>query len=116
MTELQFQKRIPNDKNEIIFHFCAITNIYSNSNFNIACAQRFSGDVIVNLTTKQTYISPRALSALIDNHIESVAEVHAQEIKSLNDKDRAEFMKIKCKEAVISTLFENCEKLKDVIL
>lgn len=116
MTELQFQKQITNDKNEIIFHFCAITNIFSGTN----CIRRFDGDVIVNLSRRETFISPRALSGLMDDQISSVLSVHKERLKELKGADATkvtkEFMNMKCKEAVIAELFERCAKLKDVIL
>lgn len=113
MTELQFQKQITNDKNEIIFHFCAITNIFSGTN----CIQRFDGDVIVNLSRREAFISPRALSGLMDDQISSVRSVHKERLKELKGADETkEFMNMKCKEAVIAELFERCAKLKDVIL
>ena len=111
MTELQFQKRISNDKNETIFHFCAITNVFSNGH----CSQRFDGDVIVNVTTKKRYFSNKALGMLVNDCWDDIVEEFEQEIKELNAEETIDFISAKCEEKVNAELFEVCAELEQVI-
>jgi len=112
ITVLQFQKRIPSDKNEIIFQFSVTRNTMLGSG---KMHQILSGDVVVNITTKKYYISPIAQKALRDNYDASVSREFEEAIKGLSIEERMPFRYAICDERIEKMLFEECEKLSKVI-
>ena len=114
IAELQFQKRIPNDKNELIFQFSVIKNIFTlDGNGNTQ--HIFAGDVVVNMTTKKYYTSSFAQKALRDNYDSSVVREFEEKIKALDIDERMPFRYAICDEKIEKMLFEECEKLSKVI-
>lgn len=114
ITELQFQKRIPNDKNEVILQFNVIKNLFTldgNSNTQ----HIFTGEVVVNVTAKKYYISPFAKKALRDKYDSSVLHEFEEKIKALSIDERMPFRYAICDERIEKMLFEECEKLSKVI-
>lgn len=115
MTELQFEKRILNEKGDLIFQFNAITNRIDV--VNKKCYQRFDGDVIVNLSKEEAFISGRAWRSLKNDQWDNHEAELLEETKKMNsDEEIRQFIEKKCEEAVYEELFKYCEKLKDVIL
>ena len=105
---LQFEKRIPSDKDEIIFQFLVFD--YNSKSY---------GDVIVNLSSRKFYMPEKAKRSELIQRVYSDKKLEDRywEFISKNGRKKVnEFLESECMPGLINDLFEECEKIKEVIL
>ena len=117
MTELLFQKCFLNDKNEKIYHFAAITNLFRFGTWDSERSNciRFDGDVMVNVNTDKYVASKSALSGMKDNFRSKVVSKNEEALNTLSAPEKARFIEEHCLKEVEVYLLNRCAEINCTI-
>lgn len=113
---LQFQKRIPSEK-ELIFQFHVITYVEKEHEGKLVTLPNYEGEVIVNLTTRMYHTSEKVWELFRNNiHEEGNFDLnYHEETKNMKFDKKMAFLSDKVNEEIEKRLFDECEKLSKVI-